>query len=1609
MSSTRLKKILKKTKAALILLISAFLFFPASLYALPEGEAIVEGAASFDRSTPNVLKINTSSDKLIVNYNSFSIAINESVYFYQPSVTSSALNRVTGSEVSNIFGTLIANGIIYLSNPNGINIGSTANINTASFIASTLNISNADFVSGVYAFSKLEGKVGKPVINQGYIKVREGGRVALLGSAVVNSGTIEATLGSVALAAGEKITLNLDSAGMISVVIDEPVKEAIYGFGGEKLDSAVQNSGKILAPGGKVILAAKVLNNVFDNAINNSGIIQAQSLVSHDGVVELVGEGAPVVNTGTIEAGEVKVAVKDADFINKGEIIARGREDAPASGNIQVTAANVVISEDALFSAKTLVDINAITSVKVVGYIQNDSTSMQSGEQETTMPGIIIQANQVKISAKEFGTISIPLAIKANEIYISRSEGNIEILSSLGIGTNILLRGPPEGFGAIIYNKDVKILTLETKIGDIKVSKGVFVFSDGILSLKSNQNIISEGSLTASDKIVLLAGGNIVSLGELKAPFLTEKGATFTVGGLYDIGKASLQNADNAVNLTTGNYSGETADIANIVVNNNAVITLIGNTIFRADSDQNGTGAFTMNNGSSIVGGGFDLTLYASDASALRAISGVGTLTINESQAGSNPTYTTNNNISLTNLTINSGIFSIGNTSPTISGTTTISGTLRITSTTGTKTFGNIIVNNGGAFTFTANEAITINGNLEVNGTGSITSGTGVWTFQKSGGSGTISGTAAAVSITNATFTTSYTNSISTLTIGTLTITGTTLTNNGTLTVNTALTGTGGITQGLNSTLNLGQSTAVGITTFDVSATGNTVNYSRAGAQTIKSATYYNLTLSGSGNKTAGGALTVNGDLTTSGTAVFVYGAFTHNFAGNWIINSTAAAPITATAGSTINFNTPGTPAATSISGATTATIPFVNININNTSGFSTTKNLSASGTFTVASDVVFTPGAANIISGAGTLTGNGTVQVTRTAATADFSSQYTITNKTLTNLTVEYAGASAQTVSAITYGNLKINMAGQTASLAGNVIVTNNLTITAGTLSAGANSITVGGNWSNSGTFNAGTGTVIFNDNTKVSTISGSSTFFNFSSTTAGKQITFTAGTTQTISGTLTLTGASGNLIVLRSTVSGSQWSINPQGSRSVSFVDVKDSNNTNATAINAITSTDSGNNTNWNFGTVDHFVITGSASQDAGSSNQLTITAVDSVGATVTSFTGDQVLVFSGANSIGSFTPTVTDKNGTAVNFGSNTTITFTSGVSSAGGLMVLYKAESASIAATKGSIATPSALSVTVNPAAAASLRVTGTATQTAGSNNELTITAFDAYGNTNSSGPNNYSGVKSLTFSGLSNAPAGNIPSVEGVNFGSAVNITFTNGVSNANSATLIAFSAESASVDVTDGAINSSGGSSFDLDLTVNPAAAAKLLFGQQPSNAVFDAVIVPAITVQVADQFNNLLSSDNLTSVTIAIGTNPSGGSISGTLTRTSVNRVASFNDLSIGLAGTGYTLTAASAGLTSATSDTFNITGTTVTPAPSTPDSSAPASSATASSAAAVVSEEQQLLNSLLNWPLLPSLQDLSQYQINTFMPLGPVYLYHPLTPADISAFEEIERKKEK
>jgi hypothetical protein len=99
-----------------------------------------------------------------------------------------------------------------------------------------------------------------------------------------------------------------------------------------------------------------------------------------------------------------------------------------------------------------------------------------------------------------------------------------------------------------------------------------------------------------------------------------------------------------------------------------------------------------------------------------------------------------------------------------------------------------------------------------------------------------------------------------------------------------------------------------------------------------------------------------------------------------------------------------------------------------------------------------------------------------------------------------------------------------------------------------------------------------------------------------------------------------------------------------------------------------------------------------------------------------------------------------------------------------------------------------------------------------------------------------------------------------------------------------------------------------------------LAFTVQPSSAIVGDNIIPAIEVAAQDTLGNTDVSFT-GSVTVALGTNPSGAFLQGTKTVAAVFGVARFGELRINRAGTGYTLVATASGASSATSAAFDIT----------------------------------------------------------------------------------------
>ncbi|HFV8022684.1 TPA: filamentous hemagglutinin N-terminal domain-containing protein, partial [Escherichia coli] len=264
---------------------------PVTAANLPTGGQIVAGSGSIQTPSGNQMNIHQNSQNMVANWNSFDIGKGNTVQFYQPNSSAVALNRVVGGGESKIMGNLKANGQVFLVNPNGVLFGKDASVSTSGFVASTRDIKNDDFMNRRYTFSGGQ-KAGAEIVNQGALTTNAGGYIVLAADKVSNSGTIRTPGGKTVLAAGERVTLQLDNGGLTSVQVS-----------GDVVNALVENRGLISARNGQVYLTALGQDMLMNTVLNVSGVVEASGMHRQDGNIVLDGGDSGVVHlSGTLQA-----------------------------------------------------------------------------------------------------------------------------------------------------------------------------------------------------------------------------------------------------------------------------------------------------------------------------------------------------------------------------------------------------------------------------------------------------------------------------------------------------------------------------------------------------------------------------------------------------------------------------------------------------------------------------------------------------------------------------------------------------------------------------------------------------------------------------------------------------------------------------------------------------------------------------------------------------------------------------------------------------------------------------------------------------------------------------------------------------------------------------------------------------------------------------------------------------------------------------------------------------------------------------------------------------------------------------------------------------------
>ncbi|KAI1694318.1 hemagglutination activity domain-containing protein [Ditylenchus destructor] len=551
--------------------------------ALPTGAQVTAGQAAMSQQGSQ-LRIDQTTNKLIVNWNSFDIGSNASVRFNQTGADAVALNRVTGGAPSKIFGDLSANGQVWLVNNSGVVFGKGSTVNVGGLVASTLNVSDADFLAGRARFS---GTSAAQIRNEGAI--RADGVVALLGASVVNTGSISA--GQVAMAAGQSVSLDFSGDGLLQVQVDQAA-----------LDAELSQQG--LIQGDKVVLSAPSASALRASVINMDGVIEAKGLSAQGGRIVLDGGEQGQIHVGGGWQGN------DASLIN--------------AKSVSVDAASIL-------SANATVNGNG---GEVVAW--SDGRTEFAGRVESRGGELGGNGGRIEVSGKK----ELAYTGRANALAPKGSTGDLLLdpdtleISGGGSGSGGLT-------GSIVYEKDIEAQQANVLLqaaGDIRVNDLTLNGGDGRITMKPNVSLrieagtangghlapplAADDGANASNTDLMFANANNVlevsgtgslmlvagatnSGRVLNAPTMIATGVGSNPSGALPVHNVSSPGSGTPLAGSITIYGADGATVGGSLTTNGGYIRIW------ADSDNGGAGFFTLNAPVSSNGG----NLYVSTGS----------------------------------------------------------------------------------------------------------------------------------------------------------------------------------------------------------------------------------------------------------------------------------------------------------------------------------------------------------------------------------------------------------------------------------------------------------------------------------------------------------------------------------------------------------------------------------------------------------------------------------------------------------------------------------------------------------------------------------------------------------------------------------------------------------------------------------------------------------------------------------------------------------------------------------------------------------------------------------------------------------------------------------
>ncbi|HVY70155.1 MAG TPA: filamentous hemagglutinin N-terminal domain-containing protein [Verrucomicrobiae bacterium] len=313
------------------------LWLPVDSIANPVGMTVQSGQATAVASGSQ-LNI-TASANAVLDWKSFNINPGETARFIQPSAQSVVWNRIFDQNPSQIQGSLAANGFVVLFNQNGFFFGPNSTVQVGGLLATTHPVNPPNLGGGgMWQYNGLPPTAS--IINYGRIATPEGGSVFLIADHVANEGEINTPGGNIGLYAGKEVEVSDRPDGRgLSVKVKLPT-------------GSVDNKGKLIADAGQILAQARV--------INQDGIVQANSVREHNGVIELVaadnlalGPNSSISASGDITGPSAggQITLRSENTLSDSAdstINASGGKEGGNGGDVEISAPRVATIQSAI-------------------------------------------------------------------------------------------------------------------------------------------------------------------------------------------------------------------------------------------------------------------------------------------------------------------------------------------------------------------------------------------------------------------------------------------------------------------------------------------------------------------------------------------------------------------------------------------------------------------------------------------------------------------------------------------------------------------------------------------------------------------------------------------------------------------------------------------------------------------------------------------------------------------------------------------------------------------------------------------------------------------------------------------------------------------------------------------------------------------------------------------------------------------------------------------------------------------------------------------------------------------------------------------------------------